>query len=212
MLGLLTLGGCTSADPVKVEAAAVTAVTPLAFPAHDLAAAELLLIRQYDRVANDKTIEPDSLGYQARVFRRWMDTLIASNAASLQYPFNKLQDSAHVAVITSADGRFRIYSWDNWMGGTMHNFEAVYQWQGNGDVHSRIPVPDGEGDPGSWTSRIYTVEISGEPHYLAVSHGIYSTIDRGQLIKAFTIDKGQLIDTVKVFKTIWHTQQNRCLL
>ncbi|WP_276483104.1 hypothetical protein [Paraflavitalea pollutisoli] len=198
---LLAFGGCASSDSAKVAPAPVAVVAGQTFPVHDLAAAEQLLIRQYDNLANDKAIDPDSLGYPAGVFRQWMDSLTSSNAASITYPFNRLQDSAQVSIVTAADGQFRIYSWDNWTGGTMHNFDAVYQWKGNDGVHATKPVPDGEGDPGGWTSRIYTVTINDKPHYLAVSHGVYSTSLRGQLVKAFTIDEGKLIDTVQVFKT-----------
>src|SRR3982751_3316474 len=47
----------------------------------------------------------------------------------LRYAFPKLKDRMYVA--TSPDGKLRIYTWDLGTGGTLHDFESVYQFQGD---------------------------------------------------------------------------------
>src|SRR4051812_15691776 len=42
----------------------------------------------------------------------------------LAFPFSKLNNKMY--VVTSRDGRFRVYSWDLEDGGTMHDFENVF--------------------------------------------------------------------------------------
>ena len=45
----------------------------------------------------------------------------------LAFPFTKFSD--HAYVVTSRDKRLRIYSWDLESGGTMHDFDNVFQYK-----------------------------------------------------------------------------------
>src|SRR5881394_3489755 len=58
------------------------------------------------------------------------DKLLAygKRADVLAYSFPKIKQELYVA--TSPDGRFRVYSWDLNDGGSMHDFDKVYQYQG----------------------------------------------------------------------------------
>lgn len=136
----------------------------------------------------------------SKKFSNQFTNFIRANPATLAYPFKKLIDSNYIQIKTSGDGNFRIYSWDTWTGGTMHEFNTIYQWSDNGKVFSKLPRAD-KNDPGSFVSQIFTVSISGKPHYLAVTNATYSTKDARQSIAAYTINNGKLIDTVKFFKT-----------
>lgn len=127
-------------------------------------------------------------------------SFIRANPTTLNQSFKKLIDSNYLQIRTSSDGNFRIYSWDTWTGGTMHEFSTIYQWRDNGKVLTKIPTADKD-DPGSFVSQIFTIPIGGKPYYLAVTNATYSTKDARQSIAVYTINNGKLVDTIKLFKT-----------
>ncbi|RYE41411.1 MAG: hypothetical protein EOP48_23985 [Sphingobacteriales bacterium] len=133
-------------------------------------------------------------------FSNQFTSFIRATPATLDYPFKKLIDSNYLQIRTSSDGNLRIYSWDTWTGGTMHEYSTIYQWRDNGKVFTKVLNVDKD-DPGSFVSQIFTVAIGGKPYYLAVTNATYSTKDARQSIAAYTIIGGKLVDTVKLFKT-----------
>src|SRR4030095_6026576 len=60
----------------------------------------------------------DSLMAANRYFQKILFHYANTNATTLSYPFTKLE-AAGLTIATSADGAFRIYSWDTYTGGTM---------------------------------------------------------------------------------------------
>jgi len=64
---------------------------------------------------------------------------------TLRYPFRSLKKE-HLDIISSADGLFRIYSWDTWQGGTMHDFENVLQYKSGGKVTSILDTAKSDED------------------------------------------------------------------
>ena len=62
--------------------------------------------------------------YSAR-FEKAFIQCIQNNPATFNYPFKKLIDKQYCEIKTSADGRFRFYSWDTWTGGTAHVFLEI---------------------------------------------------------------------------------------
>jgi hypothetical protein len=162
----------------------------------ELASQESKLVKLYWNLLNHR----DSADFYSEKFSAEFTALIKANAATLPYPFKKLIDSNYCLVETSSDGKFRVYSWDTWTGGTMHFFKQIYQWKYQRRVFTEVPGHD-EGDAGTFCSQIYTVGIKNKIYYLVVSNRIYSTKDASQSISAFTIDEGKLIDTIKLFKT-----------
>ncbi|WP_129021217.1 hypothetical protein [Edaphocola flava] len=135
---------------------------------------------------------------KAEMFARQMNDFIRDNPATLSYTFTKLQKSG-VHIATSPDGNFRIYSWDTWTGGSMHFFQSIYQWKDGGQIYYRMPQY-GEGDPGSFSSQIYMVDIGKYRYYLSVENMILSTMHRGQMVMAHRIAGNKLIDTDKIFR------------
>lgn len=140
-----------------------------------------------------------TLSYSEK-FGKEFTTFIKANPGTLSYAFKKLIDSNYCQIGTSSDGNFRIYSWDKWTGGTMHQFNIIYQWRNNGKVFTKLPREDKD-DPKSFCSKIFTVDINGKPCYLAVTNAIYSTKDARQSIAVYKIENSKLVDTVKLFKT-----------
>src|SRR5262245_18737448 len=92
-------------------------------------------------------------------------------AGTLDYSFPKL--SKEIDIVTSADKRFRIYTWDRLDGGTMHFFETVYQYRGDdGRVYSRgrfvNEAEHEEGsDPAGYVNDIFTLQTRQGNVYLA---------------------------------------------
>lgn len=142
----------------------------------------------------------DSLSYYSAKFEKEFTRLIQNNSGTLQYGFKKLVDSSYCWIKTSADGNFRIYSWDSWMGGTMHYFKVIYQWKSNGKIFTKLPNWT-EGDAGFYCSNIFSVEANKRVLYLAITNSTVSTKDVIQSVSTYRIDNKKLVDTVKIFKT-----------
>ena len=120
-------------------------------------------------------------------------------ASTLKYKFSELDKYLYLS--TSEDGKFRIYSWDTEDGGTMHNFENVYQFQGNdGKVYSKSSDLE-EGDAGAFVSDIFDIDTSKGKVYLARFSSILSNADAYQSINLFKIEDNSLDDKIKLIKT-----------
>lgn len=107
-------------------------------------------------------------------------------------------------VVSSPDGKLRIYNWDSWTGGTMSFFYAVVQYQANDgkDTKALVLYPaqqaagavQGSPDPGWWYDSVKAVHTAdGKTVYIAFGTGKYSTIDFGVCAQAFTVESGKLV-------------------
>ncbi|AYL99230.1 hypothetical protein HYN43_029935 [Mucilaginibacter celer] len=133
------------------------------------------------------------------VFRNKLKNYTENYPASIKLPFDSLK-KARLDIFTSADGLFRIYSWDTWLGGSMHIFDNVLQYKVGtktksvllkGTVNSYIP----------FYNNLYTFKAGYKTYYLGIYNTIYSDKDVGTGIKVFAIENGKLNDDVKVIKT-----------
>jgi hypothetical protein len=107
---------------------------------------------------------------------------------------------SQIAIATSEDKLFRIYSWDTWSGGSMHFHDILYQYRTNGKVKVFKNATD-DGAAKGYYSEIYFLSEGGKTYYLAVRNSIYSNRDVAVYLKAFTIEDGRLVDTVRLFRT-----------
>ena len=120
--------------------------------------------------------------------------------AMLGYGFPRLKDKMFVA--TSRDGKFRIYSWDTETGGTMHDFDNVFQYRSSGgSVHTHVAAASSESGAGSFYTQVFQVDTPDGRVYLANSSGIYSTSLAGQALEAYRIDGDKFVSNVKVIRT-----------
>jgi hypothetical protein len=143
----------------------------------------------------------DSLEKANLNFRKLLLKYTFENPSTLTFAFKEL-DKEGLSIATSGDGLFRIYSWDTYTGGTMHVFDNVYQYKANGKVFSKIiKASEDEGDPSYWYSTIYSPMSAGKISYLGLRHGIFSTRDSYQGVKAFTIINNSLNAETKLIKT-----------
>lgn len=168
--------------------------------AGNFAKQELNMAGLYTKLQNSVNSDYyDSTEILSANFTNSFVSLIKSNAGTLTYSFKKLKEKGFY-IMTSADGNFRVYSWDTWTGGTMHFFKTVYQWRANGNVYTKEVKTD-EGDPGGFCSDMFTINVLNKKFYLPVTNGIYSSKDASQSISVFTVIENALVDTVKLFHT-----------
>jgi len=168
-----------------------------------LAAQEDKLAKLYSRLMSFIHAPNDSVEVYSEKFEKELKDFLQRNPGTLNYLFKKLdRDSGFCSIQTSADGKFRIYSWDTWTGGSLHYYKEVYQWRGANNVFLRVPRYEGgtDGD-GLICSNMFTVIINKKAYYLAVKNSVTSNSDRGYSISAYRIDGDKLLDSVKLFKT-----------
>lgn len=156
--------------------------------------AEKKLFRLYNAVwAQQRDGDPSSANEH---FRKELQQVLTSNSASIAYSFKSLVDSNMVRIVTSSDEKFRIYSWDTWTGGTMHFFDAIFQWKTNsGDVLTQY-----KNGASVFYSKIYSLTTGGKTFYMPISNAILSTRDAVQVVDAFTINRNKITPT-DLFKT-----------
>lgn len=134
----------------------------------------------------------------SREFSDSLADFVKKNEKTLQYPFELLQKE-HVYVTTSDDGQFRIYSWDNGLGGTMRFFDQLFQFRANGKTYAKERFASE--DSQAFFSKIYTVQNNvKQPVYLAISNSILSTKYIVQHITAYHVQNG-ILEEAKIFRT-----------
>jgi hypothetical protein len=170
------------------------------------------------------TIEKDLLNSHSRI-QYWIDqTDLNGDSVSsaddafetklLQYTSKYPQTlKAHfdslnkgMEILTSDDGKFRIYDWDDMQGGTMRYFDNVFQYKSGDKVMScllphRDTVSEGPLDMLYGYMDLYTFKTGASTYYLATYVNIESSRDYRNGIKVFAIQNGMLNDTVHLLKT-----------
>lgn len=148
----------------------------------------------------DTSLE-DSLEKANDVFVDKIKYYTASFPSTINQDFKSLKKE-RLDIFTSADGLFRVYSWETWQGGTMRDFANIYQYKTGQQPHSvylHNLGPDGPYIP--FYTNLYTYKIAGKTYYLGVYGCIYSNKDAGTGIRVFDIENGKLNDDVKIIKT-----------
>ena len=139
----------------------------------------------------------DSISHYDSLFGEKLQQLTADNRASLHYPFTRLQNQG-VTIVTSSDGRLRIYSWDGQTGGTAHNANNIYQYRVNGKVYSTLTIVDG--GPGDSYSAIYLFKTGNKTYYLAVSEAIIATLQFHAALEILQLEGDSLPERVPKIK------------
>lgn len=63
-------------------------------------------------------------------FKNWL----VEDTCTFYYDFPYLKDSMNISIVNSIDGNVRIYSWDDYSGGTMLCCENVIQYRSDGKL------------------------------------------------------------------------------
>jgi hypothetical protein len=144
----------------------------------------------------------DSLGKANDSFENLLLKYTSNNPQTLECGFESLKESG-LLIATSEDGLFKIYSWDTQMGGTMHEFENVFQFRSNNMVISKIIANSKgeEGDPGCFYYQINDIKSDNKTFYITMSRAILSSNNFYNRIKIFSIDNSELNANAKLIKT-----------
>ena len=124
----------------------------------------------------------------------------AQTSATLKYGFKALANKMFIA--TSKDGKFRIYSWDTQTGGTMRDFENVYQYRGdNGKVYVSVLPRSKKGGVRGFSHQIFQLDTGNRHVYLANFTFIFSTSAIRQELSVFGVDGRNLNANLKLIQT-----------
>ena len=158
----------------------------------------LSIHREIDEVLTKDGNDP-KITSMSRKLSDSITNLIKNSPKSITYPFDLLQNENILSVISSTDNRFRVYSWDNYLGGTMRFFNQIFQFKSNQQIITKVHLA--EKDPQAFFSKIYTVPTAKHENiYLVISNSILSSKYLVQHLTAYKIDSGKL-QKVPVFKT-----------
>jgi hypothetical protein len=158
------------------------------------------LLELYNRVhywreyQEDRLMAYDSLITANQRFQDYLTAWVSQDPRTIQMPFLSLKKEG-LDIADSPDGHLRIYSWDTWLGGTMHDFATVIQ----GKVGDQTLVKALENS--YWYSKIYQVQVGDKPFYLCIRHAIWSTKDSFEGIKVFSIENDSLNTEAPLIKT-----------
>lgn len=161
---------------------------------------EATLVKLYGNIMDHLYGDEDTLAHYSSLFIKTMKDMVGQDPGTMLYDFKRLTDSNICYVQTSADGRFRIYSWDTWLGGTMHFYRYILQYKTPKGVRTVIPDFE-EGNPEGFYSDIFTLKTPQQTYYLALCNSQFTTKDRSQNLEVFAINGNQLDDKVKLIKT-----------
>lgn len=149
------------------------------------------------------TIAWDSLENENMIFREKMKKYTSSNTLTLSYRFDSLLNDGF-DIVTSSDSLFRIYSWNTWRGGTMQDFENLYQFNSGAKIQSKLIYNSGNEEEENYIpfyKQLYTIKAKDKTYYLAIFNSVFSSKDAGEGLKAFSIENNELNDNIKLFKT-----------
>jgi len=156
----------------------------------------------FDRFGDDP-IMGDSITSDAKKFKQKITKYISSYPEeTLACKFDSLKKE-NIHIVTSDDKLFRIYSWNSWLGGTMDDFENIFQYQSDHNVYYKnsLDKTSDDWDYVPFYSQIFTLKTDKKTYYLVIKNGIYSSKDASQTIQIFTIENNSLIDSVQLIKT-----------
>lgn len=136
-----------------------------------------------------------------QTFRKQFIQYLKSNPKTLISNQDSLK-KLDIKISSSEDQQFRIYSWDTWLGGSMHKYENIFQYKA-GEIVYLVADTGFKANTiySPYYSQIFTVKAEKKTYYLGVNNGVYSGKDASQSLKAFRIDGDKLNDTLPLFKS-----------
>jgi hypothetical protein len=132
----------------------------------------------------------DSLEIENNRVGGLLEKLTLEKLSSLTYDFPKLSGEGLIDIISSKDGRFRIYSWDMRGGGIVPTYGRVYQFRTGDRVWSLVSL-----DNFGQFSGIFTLTANEKRYYLAISNTNVSTAANSETIEVFCPVDSTLSDT-----------------
>lgn len=138
---------------------------------------------------------------------QYLTTICKKNPATLKHDLNKTQ-SSRLQIITSSDGNFRIYFWDDGYSGSARSYTALAQYRdGNNKVHIKTlnngtDKEEGVICSGSLVRALKTIKTKdGKTVYLTIERTILSRAYYMETICSYIIDHGKLKSNYPLFQT-----------
>jgi hypothetical protein len=157
---------------------------------------------EYDD-AKDNVAKDDSLQAALAGFEKQLIHYTSTVPQTLDYSFDSL-DKKGINIITSEDGLFRIYSWYQYNGGTMHFYKNIFQYRnakGTFAYISDTTKADQDFDPGCFYRQINKIVSQQKTYYITLNTSVGSSALTYHTVKIFSIEDYGLNDTAKLIKT-----------
>lgn len=152
------------------------------------------LQKKYDIVTED-SLDDVNINFKNKLL-----TYTGTTAQTLSYKFQGLKNLG-VHIVSSADGSFKIYSWNTKSKDGIQYVEAVYQYKLNRKVFSKLKIKEKESDPGHWCDEIFTIKANLLTTYVAFYKGTASDSTKSILLKAYELHDTGFKDEIPFFKT-----------
>jgi hypothetical protein len=118
-----------------------------------------------------------------------------------KYPSFIGQVFKKIGGLSSDDGLFNIFSWDTYMGGTQHVFQAVILYRSNQNANFSADTTLFNNANTDDCDKLYTLKIGDKNYYVITYYQILDLHARGEGIKILSIDDDKLNVDVKIIKT-----------
>ena len=152
-------------------------------------------------IVNNNWSAYDSLEVSNINIKNYVLEFSSKNKKTLKHPFSSIKKGFD--ILSSADGLFRIYSWNELSDGTMQFYKNVYQYSADGKVFSKLNEIDSKDpkDPSFSYFDINQVDVTGKKYYITSRVVIGSTANFYYEAKVFSIENGKLNENAKLIKT-----------
>ncbi|GAA4338024.1 hypothetical protein GCM10023149_47760 [Mucilaginibacter gynuensis] len=160
------------------------------------------LLKSFKRISywdqQDGDVKYDSLIAANKTFGTKLKRYTEKHPFTINYPFTTLKKEK-LKIATSANGLFRIYSWNTELGGTMYSFSNVMQYKVGSKTYSKL-FESGENGFMPYYDALCSIQNNGKVYYIGVFWGTESSRYHYEGIKMFTIDNSVLKE-LKIIKT-----------
>ena len=180
-------------------------LSPLFSLSQEIKEIETLLIQSFSKINFWSMPKQDSSGDSLIKANDKFEELLlkytATNNKTLTYPFKTLRDSG-LSILTSKDGKFRIYSWNTFTGGTMQFYRNVFQFKGAKSIHSKTLLNYSQAeDPDCFYHSLSDLRVGQNSYYITLSLAVGSSAIYYHTAKIFSIKGENLDDKAKLIKT-----------
>lgn len=150
--------------------------------------------------SSDKIYALDSALKYDSIFTKQLSKCLKTDPATISYNFKNLVENG-MKIVTSEDGNFRIYSWDDETGGTMRRYNKIFQFRDKKKVLSKEITNRREGADDAFYTQINDVISGNKTFYVTQSISVLSSALSYHKVKIFSIDDGKLNDKAVLIKT-----------
>jgi len=157
------------------------------------------LTKLYSKIFPFYYEDQDSLLYYSDLFSSRLLSLVKSNPSTIECNFKLFKDSVG-SIVTTHDGRFRIYSWDTGNGGTMRDYKNLFQFKSGDKVYLKS-FDYGEGDMGTYFNKAYSFTIDSLTYILALAGGRESSRYSYEFVTFYSISDSILNDNIPLIET-----------